>query len=225
MSLQPTEVAPSRAPVRRRSTIAAGVVAVGIVGMAGAVAAAVMASGHDGQKGTTDSPASQRPTSESTAPATPSPTNGIDTGAWYAITNTNSGQCVDATNAGTSNGTTVQQWSCGNAQANQAWKFIPTSDGYHAVINRNAPSLALDVAGGPSATANGTPIQLRTYGGVINQLWKPVPLGDGKCEFIAKNSGSCPDVTNQSTSNGTQLQQWQCTTNDGAQTFTLNQRF
>ncbi|MER5548893.1 RICIN domain-containing protein [Streptomyces sp. NPDC002589] len=230
-----TEPARPPAPVRarrlRRSAIAAGITTVGIVGIAGAVAAAVLAPGHDNGTETASAPdasASQSPTSDATAPTpqspAPSSTIGIDPGSWYQITNANSGQCVDATNAGTSDGTPVQQWTCGSDQANQGWKFIPTSDGYYEVVNRNVPALALDIIGGPSATANGAQTQLWTFAGGTNQQWKPVPLAAGKYAFVVKHSGLCLDVTNLSTSNGTQLQQWPCTSNDAAQTFTLSRQ-
>ena len=45
---------------------------------------------------------------------------GIDTSAWYEVVNQNSGSCVDDPTSGTTNGTPVQQWSCGGA-TNQQW--------------------------------------------------------------------------------------------------------
>ncbi|WP_277212378.1 RICIN domain-containing protein [Isoptericola croceus] len=37
------------------------------------------------------------------------------------ITGVHSGLCLDAAGWGTSNGTTVQLWTCGGGQANQQW--------------------------------------------------------------------------------------------------------
>jgi glucosylceramidase len=105
---------------------------------------------------------------------------------------------------------------------NQEWQFQPTSNGYYQVDTRNAPGVVWDVTGGPSATGNGTPIQLWSATAGTNQQWLPTQQSDGSYTFTARTSGSeCLDVTNRSTSNGTQLQQWSCTSGDTAQTFRL----
>ncbi len=149
-------------------------------------------------------------------------TGGINSSTWYEVVNTNSGDCVDDTNGSTSNGTAVQQWACSAGNTNQEWQFQPTSGGYYQVVTRNAPSEAWDVTGGPSATGNGTLIQLWSATGGTNQQWLPTPQSDGSYTFTARNSGNeCLDVTNRSTANGTQLQQWACTAGDTAQTFRL----
>jgi glucosylceramidase len=149
-------------------------------------------------------------------------TGGISSSTWYEVVNTNSGDCVDDTNGSTSNGTAVQQWACSTGSTNQEWQFQPTSGGYYQVVTRNGPSEAWDVTGGPSATGNGTPVQLWSATGGTNQQWLPTLQSDGSYTFTARNSGSeCLDVTNRSTANGTQLQQWACTAGDTAQTFRL----
>ncbi|HEY3996974.1 MAG TPA: RICIN domain-containing protein [Mycobacterium sp.] len=147
---------------------------------------------------------------------------GISSSTWYEVVNTNSGDCVDDTNGSTSNGTAVQQWACSAGSTNQEWQFQPTSGGYYQVVTRNGPGEAWDVTGGPSATGNGTPIQLWSATGGTNQQWLPTLQSDGSYTFTARNSGNeCLDVTNRSTANGTQLQQWACTAGDTAQTFRL----
>jgi glucosylceramidase len=149
-------------------------------------------------------------------------TGGISSSTWYEVVNTNSGDCVDDTNGSTANGTAVQQWACSAGSTNQEWQFQPTSGGYYQVVTRNGPSEAWDVTGGPSATGNGTPIQLWSATGGTNQQWLPTLQSDGSYTFTARNSGNeCLDVTNRSTANGTQLQQWACTAGDTAQTFRL----
>jgi glucosylceramidase len=148
--------------------------------------------------------------------------SGISSSTWYQVVNSNSGDCVDDTNGGTANGTAVQQWACGSGNANQEWQFQPTSNGYYQVVSRTAPGLAWDVTGGTPATGNGVPIQLWSTTGATNQQWLPTLQSDGSYTFTARNSGSeCLDVTNRSTANGTQLQQWSCTSGDTAQTFKL----
>jgi glucosylceramidase len=83
--------------------------------------------------------------------------SGIDPTKWYQVVNTNSGDCVDAANGGTSNGTAVQQWACAAGNINQQWQFQPTDSGYYKVVTRNAPALAWDVTN--RSTANGTQLQ------------------------------------------------------------------
>ncbi|QUQ63604.1 serine/threonine protein kinase [Kutzneria sp. CA-103260] len=134
----------------------------------------------------------------------------IDAGVWYTISNTSTGKCVDAAGGGKDNGTPVVEWTCGEGKTNQEWQFVPTANGFYEIMNRNAPALGLDVTGGPAATANGTPVQLWTYGGGANQQWKPVDQGSGAFAFMAQHSNACLDVTNGATDDGTRMQQWQC---------------
>jgi glucosylceramidase len=137
--------------------------------------------------------------------------------------NTNSNQCVDAADWGTSNGTAVQQYTCGAAQYNQEWQFQPTDSGYYRVVSRNATSLVWDVTGGPWATADGIPIQLWTYAGNTNQQWMPVALGDGAFKFVTRNSSKCLDVPGATTAVLARLQQYDCN-GTGAQSYTLQQK-
>jgi endoglucanase len=146
---------------------------------------------------------------------------GINTGAWYNVVNQNSGSCVDATNRGTTNGTTVQQWSCGSQQTNQEWQFQATSGGYYKVVNRNAPSEVWDVTN--NGTGNGSLIQLWSYGGGTNQQWQPVLLGNGYYKMVGRGSGRCLDVPGASTTNGAQLQIYDCN-GTAAQAWKLTQQ-
>ena len=132
----------------------------------------------------------------------------INSSAWYNVVNQNSAACVDATGRGTSNGTAVQQWACGNAQSNQEWQFQPTDSGFFKVINRNAPAEAWDVTN--VGTANGSLIQLWNFGGGTNQQWQPVSLGNGFFKFVGRGSGRCLDVPSASTANGVRLQIFDC---------------
>jgi glucosylceramidase len=168
-----------------------------------------------------DTPATSNTVSVTTL-ASGGGSGGISSTAWYQVVNTNSGDCVDDAGGSTSNGTAVQQWACGTGNANQQWQFHPTSGGYYQVATKNNTSEVWDVTGGPSATGNGTSIQLWSATGGTNQQWLPTLQANGTYTFTARNSGNeCLDVTNRSTSNGTQLQQWACTAGDTAQTFQL----
>ena len=145
---------------------------------------------------------------------------GISTSAWYNIVNQNSGSCVDDTGHGTTDGTAVQQWACGNQQTNQEWQFQTTSGGYYKIASRYAPSLIWDVTN--VSMSPGAKIQLWTYGGGLNQQWQPVSLGNGYYKMVNRNSGLCLDVPGASTANGVQLQQYTCN-GTGAQAWKLNQ--
>jgi glucosylceramidase len=142
--------------------------------------------------------------------------------ASYNISNQASGSCIDAAGWGTTNGTIVQQWTCGSQQYNQEWQLLPTSGGYYKILNRNAAAqnLVWDVTGGSGATADGAKIQLWAYTGGTNQQWKSVSLGNGYYKFVARNSGKCLDVPGASGANGVQLQQWSCN-NAPSQAFSL----
>ncbi|GJF33094.1 glucosylceramidase [Kitasatospora sp. NE20-6] len=157
------------------------------------------------------------PTGSTSPSPSPSPTTGgpIDTGAWYTLANTNSGKCAD--DAGTANGSAVQQWSC-TAATNQQWQFTATDGGYYRVANRRAAGQALDVT--DVSASNGAKIQTWQWGGGANQQFKPVQQANGSYTLVNRNSGKCLDVTDVSTADGARLQQWDCT-GGPAQTFRL----
>ncbi|MEV4414674.1 RICIN domain-containing protein [Catellatospora sp. NPDC049609] len=148
---------------------------------------------------------------------------GIDPAAWYQVTNTNSGKCLDDADWNTGNGARLQQWTCSATAANQQWQFRPTSGGYYQVVNRHAATLVWDVNGGPGATGDGAQVHLWSYVGGTNQQWQPVALGGGLYRFVARNSGKCLDVRDVSTADGAWLQQWTCT-GGPAQSFRLTAR-
>ncbi len=150
-------------------------------------------------------------------------TGSIDPNAWYEVINQTSGLCVDDAGWGTSNGTKLQQWACGNQQSNQEWQFqSAATGGYDAVFSRQANSLAWDDTAG--STSNGNGIQLWSYGsGNANQEWQPQSLGNGLWRFVNLKSGLCLDNTG-STSNGVQMTQWQCQSGNTNQEFSLVQQ-
>jgi hypothetical protein len=147
----------------------------------------------------------------------------LQTGTPYNIVNENSGSCVDATGAGTTNGTTVQQWACQSGTfstaANQEWEFTNgTAPGYYEVTSVNAPAEAWNVTG--DGTTSGSLIQLWTYAGNANEEWDPVSLGNGYYKFVGQGSGLCLDIPSASTANGVQLQIYTCN-GTAAQAFQL----
>jgi len=143
----------------------------------------------------------------------------INTSSWFNIVNANSGLCVDAANQAAANGTFVQQWACGAQQFNQEWQLQAQGNGQYSIATRNAPGEVLDVTGG--GTANGSLIQLWTYGGGANQQWMPVSVGNGEYKLVGVGSGRCLDVPAASTANGVRLQIYDCN-GTAAQAFRLS---
>ncbi len=142
---------------------------------------------------------------------------GISTSAWYSVINKNSGKCVDARAAGTTNGTAIQQYACNSTNAQQ-YQFQTTSGGYYRVNNRAAPAESWDVTG--ASTADNALIQLWAYGGGNNQQWQAVSEGGGYYHFVNRNSGKCLDVPAASTADSVQLGQFTCN-GTAAQSFSL----
>jgi hypothetical protein len=151
-------------------------------------------------------------------PTTPPPSTGpISPTAWYQVVNKNSGKCLDARAAGTTNGTAIQQYACNGTTAQQ-YQFAPTTGGFVRVNNHGNAAQALDVTN--VSTADNAPIQTWTYGGGLNQQWQPVAESGGYYHFVNRNSGRCLDTPAASTADGVQLVQYTCN-GTGAQSFRL----
>jgi chitodextrinase len=150
-----------------------------------------------------------RSVTTSAAPPPAAPVAGV----WYQVINTNSGKCIDANGSGTANGVIVLQWSCGSSY-NQHWQFRATSDGFSQVVPRHAQTLAwdinIDAYGSAGGTADGTPVQLWSYGGGANQQWQAVSLGDGTYHFVAKSTGKCLALKDASKADGGTVEQRTC---------------
>ncbi|MET0492956.1 MAG: ThuA domain-containing protein [Actinoplanes sp.] len=136
---------------------------------------------------------------------------------WYSLVNKNSGKCVDARAAGTTNGTAIQQYAC-NASNAQQYQLATTSGTYVRINNRGNSAQALDVTN--VSTADNAPIQTWTYSGGNNQQWQQVAEADGYYHLVNRNSGKCLDVPAASTADGVQLVQYACN-GTAAQSFRL----
>ena len=153
-----------------------------------------------------------------TTPPTTTPTSGpISPTTWYAVINKNSGKCLDARAAGTTDGTAIQQYTC-NATTAQQYQFVSTSGGYLRIDNRGNSAEALDVTN--VSTADNAPIQTWTYGGGNNQQWQAVAESGGYYHFVNRNSGKCLDTPAASTADSVQLVQYTCN-GTAAQSFRL----
>ncbi|MEU8419716.1 ricin-type beta-trefoil lectin domain protein [Micromonospora sp. NPDC048835] len=133
------------------------------------------------------------PTPTPTDPPTPTPTPTVPPGSASEIIGTQSGRCVDVTNASRTNGTRVQLYGC-NKQTNQAWTY--TSNKQLQVYG----NMCLDAAG----SGNGAAVQIYSCHSQTNQQWNVNSNGT----ISGVQSGRCLDVW--STANGAQIQLYDC---------------
>ncbi|GAA2650063.1 RICIN domain-containing protein [Paractinoplanes durhamensis] len=150
----------------------------------------------------------------STPPTTPT----TPPAGYSSIVNKNSGKCVDARSAGTTNGTAIQQYAC-NGSAAQKYQLVTTTGSYVRVNNQANSAQALDVT--DVSTADNAKIQTWTYSGGLNQQWQSVAESDGWFHLVNRNSGKCLDVPAASTADSVQLVQYTCN-GTAAQSFRLS---
>ncbi len=135
--------------------------------------------------GATPTPTTPGPTASPTPTAPP--------GTASEIVGTQSGKCIDVTNASHNNGTRVQLYTC-NKQTNQAWTY--TSNRQLRVYG----DMCLDAAG----SGNGAAVQIYACHSQNNQQWNVNSNGT----ISGVQSGRCLDVW--STANGAQIQLYDC---------------
>ena len=136
--------------------------------------------------------------------------DGIDTSKTYMIKNVNSGKYMDVCGAKAANGTNVIQYTASKAKANNTWKFVPDGNGYYYIYSclGDGNTYLLDVANNSSSNGANIGIYQNTY--CSAQLYKLVKNSDGSYSIYTKSSGckSVVEVTNASTTNNANVQQW-----------------
>ncbi|WP_099343683.1 MULTISPECIES: ricin-type beta-trefoil lectin domain protein [unclassified Actinoplanes] len=105
------------------------------------------------------------------------------------------GKCIDDASSGTTDGNTVQIYTC-NGSAAQSWTMYP--DGTVRVLGK-----CLDIVGG--ATTSGSLLDISTCTGAARQLWQAYAGG-----LRNPGTGFCVDDPKSSTTNKTQLQIYTC---------------
>ncbi|MFI5646976.1 ricin-type beta-trefoil lectin domain protein [Kitasatospora sp. NPDC051705] len=125
------------------------------------------------------------------------------------------GKCVDDPWNNPANGTRVQSSQCNGTSA-QVWTLNQDGTVTHA-------SQCLDIAGGETAVADGTPVHLWSCVGGLNQQWVVRFDAGGRTTLLNPNSGRCLDVPGGTTSDATDLQLWTCNDTD-AQVWKTPQR-
>ncbi|RQO51223.1 hypothetical protein DBV14_17330 [Variovorax sp. KBW07] len=116
------------------------------------------------------------------------------------IRSNHSNLCVNVKGAGTTSGTTVVQWPCGNA-GNERYTVTSLPGGY---VQFKAEHSGLCLAQSGTATTNAAVVQLACSAGDTTQ-WSQV---GGALKNRA--SGSCLDVPNNATTQDTALITWTC---------------
>ncbi|MBN1845525.1 MAG: RICIN domain-containing protein [Sedimentisphaerales bacterium] len=88
---------------------------------------------------------------------------------------------------------------------------IPRPGLWYAILARHSGK-CLEVAGGPTATGNGTTVQQWDYHGQHNQQWRLEPAADGYYRLTPRHArGKCLDVSEASTDAGADVIQWDYT--------------
>ncbi len=127
-------------------------------------------------------------------------------GASYFITNKNSGLSLDLPDGKLDGGTNVHQWDFNKSWAQQ-WRLVAVDDEYFRIVSLGDESKCVAVA--EHSAANGVNVELQTYTGADNQLFKLVKSG-GYYGIVSKCSGgkSGLDVFEWSTENGGNINQF-----------------
>ncbi|MDR3606672.1 MAG: RICIN domain-containing protein [Oligoflexia bacterium] len=164
-------------------------------------------------------PASVALTSTSQTTASTVAAFSVPAGAVVALTNSNSGLCIDVPDASTQQGQQLQQFGCNGTRAQQ---FVAqaNADGTTTFINSNS---GLCMAVRASGTANGTPLQQSSCNGTPAQKFVLTSASGGFSLVSSLGSSSlplCVDVPDASTSAGALMQIYSCNSTR-AQSFSM----
>ena len=92
-------------------------------------------------------------------------------GSYRIRTQLTGNRCVELPFGDASDGKLIKLWDA-NGNSAQRWNVVPVSGEWFKIVPKNDATKAMDVSGGPSATADGTFVQSWTFLGGSNQLWK-----------------------------------------------------
>ncbi len=124
----------------------------------------------------------------------------------YYITNVNSGLAIDLPNGKLGEGTNIQQWSFNKLWAQQ-WRIVAVDKEWCRIVSMGDESVCIAVAS--DTAADGTNVELQTYTGADNQLFKIVSALGGY-GIVSKCSGGegALDVFEWSKENGGNVNQY-----------------
>ncbi len=127
-------------------------------------------------------------------------------GVPYFITNQFNGLALDLAGGETADGTNIQQWGKG-VGSHQEWRIVAVDDNYCKILSMSDESKCIAVAG--SDATDGLNVELQTYTGADNQLFRLVQDG-AFCGIVSKCSGDTAglDVYGWSEESGGNINQW-----------------
>ncbi|MEY9964044.1 hypothetical protein ABIA33_002078 [Streptacidiphilus sp. MAP12-16] len=122
----------------------------------------------------------------------------------YQIVNSNSGLALDTQNAGTAQGTLVDQ-ATSSTGTDQSWTLTPAGSGLYKIVNK-ASGLLLGITN--ASTNAGATALIWGDNGTTDHLWQLIPTSRGSYQIANDNSGLLLGVTNMSTASVAQVLQW-----------------
>ncbi|WP_223829338.1 AbfB domain-containing protein [Paenibacillus arenilitoris] len=123
-------------------------------------------------------------------------------GGTYRFIVRHTGKAMDA--AGTTSGSSVQQWTSGGG-GDQQWTVTHLGGGQYSIKNAQS-GLNLDIASG--SLNHGAKFQLWNSTGGDNQKFAFIPVGDGYHRITPVHSNKPADVDGISAADGALIQQW-----------------
>ncbi|WP_201436252.1 RICIN domain-containing protein [Saccharothrix sp. 6-C] len=158
--------------------------------------------------------------------AAPASAATVDTTAWYALVNRNSGKALDVYNFATNDGARITQWTRSDG-TNQQWQFVDSGGGYYRVKSRLSGKV-LDVQN--FSTADGGAIVQWADNNSTNQQFRLADSDGGHVRLVNRNSNKAVEVQGASTADGGNVvqysdwgganQQWQLVRVGGGTTTT-----
>ncbi|MGP3967795.1 rhamnogalacturonan lyase family protein [Streptomyces sp. 6N223] len=133
----------------------------------------------------------------------------IDTSATYALVNRLSGKAMAVSNAATTDGAAIVQWSRDDADWQQ-WQFVDSGDGYYR-LRSVLSGKVVDIEA--LSTADGANVIQYTDNNAANQQFRVVDTDSGYVQLINRRSGKALEVWERSTADGARISQY--TDNDG----------
>ena len=133
--------------------------------------------------------------------------SGLISGLPYYIVNLNSGLAIDLPNGKLEDGTNIQQWDFNKLWAQQ-WRLISVDSEWCRIVSLGDESKCIAVA--QDSAADGVNVELQTYTGADNQLFKFVKSKSGSYGILSKCSGGggALDVFEWSKENGGNINQY-----------------
>ena len=132
--------------------------------------------------------------------------SGLISGIPCYITNVNSGLAIDLPNGKLDEGTNIQQWEHNKLWAQQ-WRIVSVDSEWNRIVSMGDETKCIAVAS--DTAADGTNVELQTYTGADNQLFKIVKSGPYYGILSKCSGGLCAlDVFEWSKENGGNVNQY-----------------